>query len=253
MAITPKENIEKRTAWESAIPPEQARCFQRVLSAVRRENIPFALGGGLALSVYTGNLRNKKDMDIYVMPSDRQRTIDMITSCGLKDYYDVMPYDRAWIYRSHEENIIVDTIWAMANQRAVVDEQWIDGGDTIHLFGEEYQVMPPEELIWSKLYVLQRDRCDWPDILNLLHATAPALDWDHLLDRAGEDAPLVKAVLAVFSWVSPETARQIPHWVWDCMGLPVPLQNASNGDSQPRADLLDTRPWFGPDQQLTEP
>ena len=47
--------------------------------------------------------------------------------CGMNDYYDVVPYDRAWIYRAHLDGVIVDTIWAMANKRSQVDEVWLNG------------------------------------------------------------------------------------------------------------------------------
>ena len=46
----------------------------------------------------------------------------------------------------------------MANHRAQVDEMWLDSGQSIELEGEYFPVIPPEETLWTKLYVLQRDR-----------------------------------------------------------------------------------------------
>ena len=70
--------------------------------------------------------------------------------------------------------------------------------------------VPPEETLWSKLYVLQRDRCDWPDILNILYSVGPDLDWDRLLARVDEDAPLLAALVEVFRWVCPDRCRELP-------------------------------------------
>ncbi|HYI94619.1 MAG TPA: nucleotidyltransferase [Bryobacteraceae bacterium] len=231
-------------AWESLIAPEHWGRYKCVLNRAIKAKVPFALGGGLAVGVYTGIGRYTKDLDLYILPEHRDWVIEMMAHCGLADYYETKPYDRAWIYRAHDNEVIVDSIWAMANKRAVVDEGWLVRGPMIRMFDQKFPVISPEELIWSKLYVLQRDRCDWPDILNLISATGPALDWDHLIDRVAEDQPLIKGVLSVFSWVAPESAAQLPGWVWDKLELKSPQIVHDPAGRPPRPDLLDSRPWF---------
>lgn len=232
--------------WGQLIPPDQWKVYKSVIDAATEENLPFALGGGLAVGAYTGRLRNTKDLDIYILPEHRQRIIDIMSRCGLVDYFDKLPYDREWIYRGNQGDVIFDAIWSMANQRARVDDQWLSRGPEIRMFDIGLRVIPPEELIWSKLYVMQRDRCDWPDILNLIHCTGPYLDWNHLLRRVAEDEPLLKGLLSIFSWISPQKARSIPQRVWEKLGLPFPSDAVtSDPEGRPaRPDLLDTRPWF---------
>lgn len=230
--------------WKSLIAPEHWRTYKCVLDRATREQVPFALGGGLAVGVYTGKGRHTKDLDLYILPDHREWAVDVMAQCGLHDYYETKPYDRNWIFRAHNGEVIVDSIWAMANQRAQVDGGWLDRGPVIEMFGESFRVIPPEELIWSKLYVLQRDRCDWPDILNLICATGVSLDWNHLLNRVENDLPLVRGLLSVFSWVSPERAAQFPAWVWKKLDL-APTYPAHDPEGRPRRpDLLDSRPWF---------
>jgi hypothetical protein len=74
-----------------------------------------AVGGGLAIGVCTGTWRDTKDIDSYVLPKDREILKGILTRAGLDDYYNQLPYDRAWIYRSIRDKVIVDVIWAMAN------------------------------------------------------------------------------------------------------------------------------------------
>ncbi|HYP13028.1 MAG TPA: nucleotidyl transferase AbiEii/AbiGii toxin family protein, partial [Bryobacteraceae bacterium] len=140
--------------WEKLIPAEQWAIYRCVLDKATNEGIPFALGGGLAVSIYTGRARNTKDIDLYIVPESRGRIVELMASCGLQDYYDKLPYDRDWIYRGNQGDVIVDAIWAMANKRAKVDEVWLTRGPVISMFDEEFPVVPPEELIWSKLYVM---------------------------------------------------------------------------------------------------
>jgi hypothetical protein len=230
--------------WKSLIAPEHWRRYKCVLDQATRENVPFALGGGLAVGVYTGKGRHTKDLDLYILPEHKQWAVEVMAQCGLDDYFPVKDYDRAWIYRGHDGEVLVDAIWAMANKRAVVDEGWLERGPMIRMFDQQFRVIPPEELIWSKLYVMQRDRCDWPDIINLVNATGPTLDWNHLLRRVETDAPLVKALLSIFAWVSPERAREFPTWLWKKLQLDPPEPAHDPEDRPKRPDLLDSRPWF---------
>lgn len=234
--------------WTEAIPDDQWSVYQKVIAAARAQGLHFALGGAFAVATYTGRWRNTKDLDFYVLPQDREAMIAAVTSTGMQDYYDQLPYDRSWIYRAHHGDIIVDVIWAMANTPIDVDEAWLARGPQIDLRGELLPIIPPEELIWAKLFVLQKDRSDWPDVFNLLYATGPQLDWEHLLARLGaEEAPLLIGALNVFAWLSPHRARQLPTWLWDRLRLPVPDEDPlPEATMRWRAALLDSRPWFIP-------
>jgi len=225
------------------IPPEQWSVYQQVIAEARRREIRFALGGGFAVSVYTGQWRNSKDLDVYIVPEDREAMIEVTAELGLRDHHDKAPYDRTWIYRSSSDGIIVDVMWSMANHRAPVDEAWLMRGAAVNVNGEHLHILPLEEMIWDKLYVLQRDRCDWPDALNLLYAAGPLLDWIRLLDRVGDDAPLLAAALTVFGWLAPGRAQAFPPWIWDQLKISPPAPGDCDTD-RARVDLLDRRNWF---------
>ncbi len=226
------------------IPGEQWAVYREVIAGARERRIRFALGGGLAVSVYTGQWRRSKDLDIYVLPRDREAMIAITRRAGLRDYHPERPYDRTWIYRSSLNGAIVDIMWAMANHRAPVDETWLLCGAEVSVNGERVRVLPVEEMIWDKLYVLQRDRCDWPEALKLIYAAGPTLDWEHLLARVGDDQPLLAGALSVFRWLCPGRARAFPRWVWERLAVPAPPPGAAPDTERTRVDLLDRRPWF---------
>jgi hypothetical protein len=232
------------TEWPKDIPDEQWSMYERVLLEASRREIRFALGGAFALATYTGRWRNTKDLDIYVRPEDRGAMIDVLSDVGMQDFHDTLPYDRAWIYRGCRDSVIVDIIWSMANQRAQVDDSWLNRGPSIDVRGQTVRIIPPEEMIWAKLYVLQRDRCDFPDVLNLIYATGATLDWDILLDRLGEDRPLLSGILSVFQWMCPGRSLELPRSLWRRLRLPPPQQDEVPPTNRRRVDLLDRRPWF---------
>jgi hypothetical protein len=228
--------------WKELIPQDQWDVFLPVIQRARARGIQFGFGGAFAVATYTGKWRNTKDMDLYILPEHREEMIAALNECGLEDYFPVKEYDRTWIYRAHSGDVIVDTIWAMANHRADVDLDWLTRGPVVEFGGEMVPVIPPEELIWSKLYVMQKERCDWPDVLNLIHATGPALDWRRLLTRLGEDILLLDGILSVFQWIAPDRAAELPAWLWS-------LRKKSTVDpahSSEHVRALDSRPWFRP-------
>jgi hypothetical protein len=240
----PATDLDAVPAWEEQIPEADWKVYQSVIREVKATGIPVAFGGAFATAVYTGVLRNTKDFDFYVLPEDWETVKAATNRAGLKDHFDQLPYDRSWIYRASRDDIIVDAIWAMANLRAVVDHHWLRRGPEVTVRGERLRAIPIEELIWSKLYVLQRERSDWGDVLNLIDARAEAVDWDHLIRRLGEDAALLTGALAVFGWLAPERVPAIEPSVWTGLGLDPPAANPDRGVRRTRAQLLDSRPWF---------
>lgn len=230
--------------YAEVFPYEQWVVYESVIKEARARGLQFALGGAFGLATYTGRWRNTKDLDIYVLPHSREAMIQVLTKAGFQDYYDQLAYDRSWIYRGIHEGAIVDVIWAMANHRAEVYESWLLRGPELDIHGETVRVVSAEEMLWHKLYVLQRERCDWPDVLNLLYATGDTLDWEYLLGRLGKDTPLLAGVLCVFQWLAPGMARRLPPWLWTRLNLPAPATDSIADVDWDRVKLLDTRPWF---------
>ncbi len=226
-----------------AIPPEQWALYDRALRQMQEQNVQCAVGGGLAFSAYARRWRNTKDMDLYIQPADRDAAIAALMRAGFDDYYPQAPYDRQCSFRSIRDGIIVDLLWEMLNGRARVDAGWLSRGPVVTIRGTAVRFLPAEELIWSKLYVLQRDRCDWPDLLNILASAGASLDWNHLLDRIGPDAPLLGAVLSVLRWLAPASTQAFPAWLWPRVGLAA-SDGALATPADPRA--LGNTDWFGP-------
>jgi hypothetical protein len=249
---TPPRQLQ--TQWSELVPADQWSCYLRALEAVRQTGISFMLGGAFGLAPYTGRWRNTKDIDLYILPEHRDTLVSALSKAGFSDYYDTLPYDRQWIYRSTRQGVIVDLIWAMANQRSQVTEDWFQHAPAISLRGEDLHVLPVEELFWCKLYVLQRDRCDWPDLINLLYENGAGMDWDRLISRIEKDTPLLAGVLNLFAWVCPERAARLPARVRKRFHLPPPTQASSEETCrEDRVRFLDSRGWFAANQPEDQP
>lgn len=231
--------------WPEHLGPNQWQLYKSVIEAALHRNVRFAVGGGLAAMTYAGQWRNSKDLDLYLQKRDLDQMKRILVDLAFRDYYEKLAYDREWIYRAYSDDIIIDLIFAMANQRTQVDDQWFDGPE-VEADGVRFRLIAPEEALWSKLYVLQRDRSDWPDTLNLLYGVGPEMDFRRILRKLSSDAPLLAGLLRVFGWLCPSRARELPEWLWDELGLRPPEDLETPEQVSARARLLDTRPWFTP-------
>jgi len=228
--------------WASAISSDEWGVYREAIDAIRKARLRFLLGGGFALAAFTGRWRDTKDIDFYISPRDRDRAAAALSRAGFVDYYDRKPYDRKWIYRSVKAGVIVDIIWSMANRRAQVDNAWFERAGYVTIRGEKLDVVPMEEFVWCKLYILQRDHCDWTDILNLIYARGQYMDWNNLIARLEDDSALLKAILTVYAWLCPKQAVKLPRSLWGRLSLPEPA--AMREPSHDRIRLLDSRAWF---------
>jgi hypothetical protein len=230
-------------SWANAISEEEWDIYKSAIETLRSTGVRFLLGGGFALATFTGRWRDTKDIDFYVCPRDREAVVAALTKAGFADYYNQRPYDRKWIHRSVRFGVIVDIIWSMANQRAQVDDEWFNGSISVSLRGEKLQVVPMEEFLWCKLYIMQRDHCDWTDIFNLVYANGELIDWRHLIERLKGDTPLLRAMLHIFGWLCPKQTRRLPGYLWKRLAMPNPALTV-RPSRRDRIRLLDSRAWF---------
>lgn len=231
--------------WVTALSESEWEIYLAAIRTLREAGVGFMLGGGFAQATFTGRWRSTKDIDFYIHPQHRDAAVAALEAAGFEDYFSRLGYDRRWIYRSIRADVIVDIIWAMANQRAQVDEVWFERAGSIRMRNEKIQVIPIEEFLWCKLYILQRDRCDWVDILNLLYANGAWLDWDHLLARLEDDVPLLQGLMLVYQWLCPKAVQAVPVAVRRRLGLSG-RRLAPRRTWAERIRLLDSRAWFAP-------
>lgn len=248
-----KNDVIIEPAWTRTIADEQWCVYRDAIRVARKTGARFLVGGAFGLARYTGRTRNTKDLDFFVLPSDKDKIIDALTKRGFDDYYPTLAYDRGWIYRAVRDGVIVDTIWQTPNRRTEVDAEWFKRSRRAVVRGQELEFIPAEELLAIKLYVLQRDRCDWPDLLNLLYATCDELDWAHLRSRLGSEEPLLAGLLHIFNWLAPTRALTIPLEVRRHFCLSDPDSEVLARPEQRQIDLLDTRHWFAAHQPEDQP
>jgi hypothetical protein len=243
-----KERQDAEAILLDLISEEQWQTYAPVLQTAIDQGLDFAIGGGIAFSVYSGHRRNTKDLDLFMLPEAHRPFLQIMASSGFCEYLAV-PYDRTWSYRGESGGYIMDVLWGMLNGRGPFDREWVERGLPVTIHGMNLRLLPPEELIWAKLYIMHRDRCDWSDILAILLARGDQLDWAHLLSRLGQDAAVLGSILHLFRWLCPGGAAQLPSWLWQQVGLAAEQVGDAPQVDAARLALLQGENWFPKDHR----
>jgi hypothetical protein len=69
---------------------------------------------------------------------------------------------------------------------------------------------PPEEMIWTAAFVLERERYDGADVVHLLRARGGELDWDRLLERFERHWEVLLSHLLLFRFAFPGERSRVP-------------------------------------------
>jgi len=191
---------------------EDVHAFYRdVLATLCDENVPFLLGGGYAMRHWTGISRDSKDLDIFVTRENRDRVLEVMNKRG---YLTATPFPH-WLSKIYWEDLYVDVIFNSGNGLTTVDERWFDFAVDGKLLGVSVKICPAEETLWSKAFVIERERCDAADVAHLIRAMGHRMDWRRLIERFGENSRVLFAHLVLFGFIYPGDAHKVPRWVID--------------------------------------
>src|SRR6187200_1180608 len=85
-----------------------------------------------------------------------------------------------WLAKGMFEGEMLDLIFRAGNGLCEVDDSWFELAHN-HEFGDlPVKLCAPEEMIWMKAYIMERERFDGADIAHIL-SCAEKLDWPHLV------------------------------------------------------------------------
>ncbi len=194
---------------DSADLDASARFYQRVLGVLREAGVPFLVGGTYAFTSYTGIGRRTKDIDLFVRPEDCDAALAALAADG---FGTQKPYPH-WLAKAHYGEDFVDLIYRSGNGISAVDDGWFERATEAEVLDVPVLLCPPEEVLWTKAFIMERERFDGADVAHLLLAAAPRMDWKLLLYRFGADWRILLAHLTLFGYVFPSERNRIPREV----------------------------------------
>ncbi|HEX9435663.1 MAG TPA: nucleotidyltransferase [Candidatus Limnocylindria bacterium] len=223
--------------------PRCATFYCQAMRLLQEARVPFLVGGAFALARYAGVSRFTKDFDIFIHPSDVDRALGALEAAPYRTELTA-PH---WIAKAFHEDLFVDLIWSSGNGVATVDDEWFAHAIPDDVLGMSALLVPPEEMIWQKAYIMERERFDGADVLHLIHERAEDLDWRHLVRRFADHWHVLLAHLVLFGFAYPTERGRIPPEVMrDLVGrLERDLSGSFDGDRVTQATLLSRYQYLG--------
>jgi hypothetical protein len=200
--------------------------YKRVIQALQDAHIDFLVGGAYAMFKYTGIGKDTKDLDLFIRRCDWDETTRMLAEVGIATDL-THPHWLGKAFGGRQREFFVDLIFSGGNGIAEVDDGWFEHAPLDESLGYPVRLMPVEEMIWSKSFVMERDRFDGADVLHLILAGQDDIDWPRLLARFGEHWRVLLSHIVLFSYVYP--GERPPQAVMDEL-----LERVK---SEPRADM----------------
>jgi hypothetical protein len=218
--------------------------YRQVLGILSHTFVPFLMGGGFAFEFYTHLGRSMKDMDIIIRRSDLENVFEVLNEAGFRTELTFSH----WLAKVYFEDSFIDIIFSSGNAICEVDDLWFKHAAPGQVFGYSVRFCPPEEMIWSKAFVMERERYDGGDVAHLLLKCADRLDWHRLVSRFGPHWRVLLSHLILFGYIYPSERQRIPHRVvQDLLGrLDHELTVATPADQACQGPLL-SRSQYRPD------
>lgn len=190
---------------EQQLDPRTSAFYCHTFATLQDARVPFLVGGGYALDHYTGLGRGTKDVDLFVRRQDFARALHALSAAR---YHAEATFH--WIGKIHCGDDLVDLIYSGLNGVPQVDDEWLAHGVAAEVLGMPVKLCPPEELIWAKSFVMERERYDGADVIHLLRSCGQTLDWPRLLRRFGGHWRVLLSHLILFGFVYPAERSHVP-------------------------------------------
>jgi predicted nucleotidyltransferase len=191
--------------------PAAEAFYSEVLRLMAKSEIPFLLSGTYALAIYTGIDRPTKDVDVFAKAGDALKML-----AYFKEHeFDVEIVDERWLARITRGKLFVDIIYNMPTVTTHVTHEWFDGAPTAKLFGADVKLVPPTQLIWSKIFVQDHHRYDGADVAHMILKRHKEINWEQLLSHLELYWEVLLIALLNFRFVYPSERDLVPKWLMD--------------------------------------
>jgi len=182
--------------------------YRSALWALQDCGVPFLVGGAFGLESYSGIVRDTKDLDLFVRPSDSGRLLQVLAKAGFRTEVR-FPH---WLGKARKHGQSIDVIFSSGNGLCTVDDDWFRYALPSVVLGVDVSLTPAEEMIWSKAFIMERNRYDGGDIAHIFRARVSSLDWARLLARFNTHWRVLFSHVILFGFIYPEQRLRIPDW-----------------------------------------
>lgn len=154
--------------------------------ALQQAEIPFVLGGGLAVWA-RGGPKSEHDVDFMLKEEDAEAALAALEEVGLRT--EVPP--EGWLYKAwHENGTLVDLIFQPTG--GPITDEAIERSPVIEVSALRVHVLSLESVMTTKLLAITEQEPDFGQLLSYARALREQIDWAEVRIRT-ESSPFARA------------------------------------------------------------
>jgi predicted nucleotidyltransferase len=171
-------------------------------AALRDADVPFVLGGGLAIWA-RGGPETEHDVDFFVKPEDAERARKALEEAG---FHTEEPPE-GWLYKGFRNGVMVDVIYAPSG--LTVDDEFLERAERLEVHAVRMRVMSADDVLVAKLLAMREHQVDYDQVLEMARTVREQIDWEDVRERTS-DSPFAMAFFTLVDelGVSASPARE---------------------------------------------
>jgi hypothetical protein len=155
--------------------------LKRAAGALREADVPFVLGGGLAVWA-RGGPATSHDLDFMVKPEDAERALEVLDAAGMRAERP----PESWLYKAWDRDVLIDLIFRPIGEP--VDDEMFERAEELEVNAVPMLVMSLEDVLVTKLKALDEHELDYERPLEFARSLRERIDWDDVRDRTDGSA-----------------------------------------------------------------
>lgn len=222
--------------------------YTELLEQLNSRGVPYLVAGTFAFSQYTGIIRQTKDLDLFCKAGDYPRILKFLADKGFKTEVT----DERWLGKAKYNGYFADVIWGVVNGLWTVDDSWFEHAPIETILGVKTKLIPPEELIWTKIFRNDRNRSDIADVTHVILKKGKDFDWKRLILRMEQQWEVFLSTLLMYRFIYPAERDIIPKWLMEelmnrlkyQLTMPTPKEKVCRGQIFSSHDYeIDIKEW----------
>jgi predicted nucleotidyltransferase len=168
---------------------ELLETLKHAAAALREADVPFVLGGGLAIWA-RGGPETEHDVDFFVKGDDARRALQALSDAGFRT--EEPP--EGWLYKGWRDGVLVDLIYDPSNVE--IDDDFLARAEELEVHAVRMPVMRAEDVLVTKLLAMREHHMEYDRVLEIARTVREQIDWDEVRERT-DGSPYAKAFLTL--------------------------------------------------------
>jgi hypothetical protein len=158
--------------------------------ALTRSEIPFVLGGGLAVWA-RGGPKSEHDVDFMIRPEDADDALAAMKEAGLRT--EIPP--EGWLYKAwHDNGSLIDLIFNPSG--GPITDETIARAPLLEVAALRIHVFTLEDVMTTKLLAMSEQRPDYGQLLSYARALREQIHWAEVQART-EASPFARGFFTI--------------------------------------------------------